>query len=303
MREVLCGIVTFNPNIERLEKNLLSICSQVDRILIIDNSSDNFDSVKELSKKIENCKIVHNVKNYGIAFALNQIGLYSKSNCFKYILNLDQDSICCNRLVYELKKNIECDNNLGLVCPRIITNKDSTCNEESCYLNTAITSGSFYKTSVFEKLFGYRNYLFIDEVDHEFCYRMRNQKLLIKQINSVYIEHIIGDPKKVKILFYEFNPSNHSAFRRYFITRNSLIVNKIFPNEKKPIRNRKLTIFKTFISVCLVEKDKINKIKAMCKGINDAKKRKKTYKEYSKEREECLKNVKTICDEMENFYE
>ncbi|WP_338930011.1 hypothetical protein WHU40_14520 [Escherichia coli] len=38
--KIYAVIVTFNPDIESLRKNLCSISEQVDRVVIIDNSND-----------------------------------------------------------------------------------------------------------------------------------------------------------------------------------------------------------------------------------------------------------------------
>ena len=54
---ILTGIVTFNPEIDRLKENLNSIVPQDTDILIFDNGSKNIAEVSELAQK-KNCKIL-----------------------------------------------------------------------------------------------------------------------------------------------------------------------------------------------------------------------------------------------------
>ena len=48
MREqVWAAIITYNSDIDRLSKNVSSIIHQVDKIIIVDNASDNITQIKE----------------------------------------------------------------------------------------------------------------------------------------------------------------------------------------------------------------------------------------------------------------
>ena len=48
MNEVIAGIVTYNPDINRLCKNLDAIKNQVSCIVIVDNASINIEEIKNL---------------------------------------------------------------------------------------------------------------------------------------------------------------------------------------------------------------------------------------------------------------
>ena len=66
---MLAGIVLYNPEEKRLEENIMAIEKQVDKIILIDNDSRNYEIIK--NKYIQNKKIdiIHNEKNEGIAYA------------------------------------------------------------------------------------------------------------------------------------------------------------------------------------------------------------------------------------------
>ena len=47
MEKIYAGIVTFNPDIERLKENVCAICIQVPEVVIFDNGSSNFVDIQE----------------------------------------------------------------------------------------------------------------------------------------------------------------------------------------------------------------------------------------------------------------
>ena len=52
-QNLFAGIVTFNPDIELLRKNIEAICAQVDLVIIVDNGSRNLEDIRHLAKS--NC--------------------------------------------------------------------------------------------------------------------------------------------------------------------------------------------------------------------------------------------------------
>lgn len=90
----IAGIVLYNPDLGRLKENIESICKQVDKVILIDNGSDNIREIEDLIKEYLNCILLKNGENMGIAYALNQILKYAYENDVKWFLTLDQDSVC-----------------------------------------------------------------------------------------------------------------------------------------------------------------------------------------------------------------
>ena len=95
---LVAGIVTYNPDINRLAENLESIASQVDRIIVVDNGSTEWDSIAATVEHYSALS-VRNATNLGIASALNQMATKALELGSKWLLTLDQDSVCSEGLV------------------------------------------------------------------------------------------------------------------------------------------------------------------------------------------------------------
>jgi rhamnosyltransferase len=93
-------------------------------------------------------------------------------------------------------------------------------------LRTAITSGSIVRTDVFRRVGGFEEKLFIDCVDHEFCLRCRSHGLLVIEGRRQSMSHSLGETAVRKLGSIPVPVSNHSATRRYYITRNQLEVSR-----------------------------------------------------------------------------
>lgn len=272
-QDILLGIVTYNPDICRLCQSLEIIASQsMCNILIVDNGSEN---IEEIEKHCTNmCKIIRNNANLGIAYALNQIGMEANNSDYKYFLTLDQDSMIGDSFFSTIKGIIESSiyENIGIICPYIDRYGDYIKSDNMYFTQSAITSGALVVTEYWKRIGGFWNYLFIDEVDHEFCYRMRQNGYKILKSNAYCIHHIIGEPdnNRKNVFGHEFHPTNHSAFRRYYMTRNSILMLYLYPKEKKPFPHRLQMMLRIFVSITLCENEKVRKYKAMFNGIVDA---------------------------------
>ena len=59
---ILAGITLFNPDVARLEENISSIYGQVDRVICVDNGSDNIKSIEDcVLKNWKNITICHRI--------------------------------------------------------------------------------------------------------------------------------------------------------------------------------------------------------------------------------------------------
>ena len=65
------GIVTFNPELQRLNNNIDAFCNSVKRIVVVDNASDNSAEIEKLVAKYNNVELIKNVQNMGVGFDLN----------------------------------------------------------------------------------------------------------------------------------------------------------------------------------------------------------------------------------------
>lgn len=265
---ILAGIVTFNPDLDRLKLNLDAICNQVAEVAIIDNGSRNVEEILSFAEGYDNVTVTGNKNNRGIAAALNQIGDIADAKRYDCFLTLDQDSVADSSLVETLCSPFS-EETVGATCPYINRKNDFVAEDKTEKVQVAITSGEMVRTSVWKEIGGFWEYLFIDEVDHEFSYQIRRKGYTIIQTHAVAINHIIGEPFSKKVLGHQFNPTNHSAFRRYYIARNDVIMQRLFPEEKEPFPHRYKMLVRIIISILFCEKEKVAKIGAILRGIRD----------------------------------
>lgn len=265
----IAGIVIYLPDYIILEKNIQILYDQVDKIVLYLNSAFDLKIIEGLDK----IRIINNGNNNGIATALNSIMTYAKAEGAKWCLLLDQDSIVTENYMLNLEKHLFLDG-AAIVTPAIVDEyeKDSQkkiSDNEVEKISMCITSGSYNKIEVWEKVGGFRDELFIDYVDWEYSARVRNSEYFIYRVNSVQLKHRLGERTYHSILGYTLFTYNHNAFRKYYITRNTIVSYRLFPNEKEFLHPY-VRIVKRIIVTLLFEKNKKEKIIAIINGVKDS---------------------------------
>lgn len=261
----LAGIVTYNPNIEILKQNISSIFEQVDNVIVIDNGSKNNPEINEIAKSMY-CKMINLPENMGIAYALNLILDYADKNNYDYFLTLDQDSICPKNIIEVYYKYLNLTDWGILTCNYISTDEKATNKNypnKISEVNECITSGSFCKVSVFKRIGGFDNKLFIDCVDNDICINLRVNGYRIFKVNEIEIKHNLG-------VYYCRNFFNHKIiiyseppFRHYYISRNWVLLSK------KYHKNYYGRVIRIWLKSFIFESRKYKITKATFLGIYD----------------------------------
>ena len=268
---ILAGIVTFNPDLERLKENISAITEQVQQVLIVDNGSNNILEIKLMVKKFDpKVRIIEFKNNLGIAAALNVIGDYAVGKGFDYFLTLDQDSVSLPGVIEQFKKYLYLPK-VGLLNTYHIDrnrNDSKIPNAEVIEEPEMITSGSLMSTSLFAKGFKYDSDLFIDKVDFDLNIRLISAGYHLYQIPYYGLLHELGEMSERRFLFWRVSTHNHSAFRRYYMSRNAIIMFKKYGVTNVNLKLLRADIIK-IIKTLLYEKDKKNKIKNIIKGYID----------------------------------
>ena len=141
------------------------------------------------------------------------------------------------------------------------------------YVDADITSGNLLRAEVFDKVGFFDDSLFIDLVDTDFCMRLNEKNIKMIKVRDAILYHSLGESQSVKSIFGKFNTSNHSALRRYYMTRNRFYTWEKYKDLNSFTLNRDKSLFKKeFVKIILGEKDKVNKIKMVFKGYKDYKK-------------------------------
>ena len=284
-KQVCAGIVLFNPNLDRLAQNVEAISLQVGLVLCFDNGSRNVEDVMKLLSRFSNVRVIEGGNNLGIPVALNRMAKVAKESGFSWFVSLDQDSVCPGDMVEKLMsfQNFE---HIGVICPRFVDSRRPQ--EESpkgvwCDVEDCITSGMLMRLDVFDCIGGMDEELFIGFVDDEYCYRLKLSGYRIVQVNTVVLDHELGDitpsrlaglwlmlggllhSKKVKALSYKrkVNP-----MRVYYGTRNAIYLEKKYRHYGNPMFTRKAAI-ENGVSNILRAQDKKAVVAAFRKGLRD----------------------------------
>ena len=285
MCKVAAIIVSYNPDNNLLDSINLLI-NQVERIIIVDNGSEsekkkNIKLIRDIDK--EKIEIIFNEENLSIATALN-IGVRSAlKQGYNWILTMDQDSKVSKNMV---EKMLEVYNGIDekerkdilSIFPNFVDERVQSIEENSDmdtyeYVDADITSGNLLRAEVFDKVGFFDDSLFIDLVDTDFCMRLNEKNIKMIKVRDAILYHSLGESQSVKSIFGKFNTSNHSALRRYYMTRNRFYTWEKYKDLNSFTLNRDKSLFKKeFIKIILGEKDKVNKIRMVFKGYKDYKK-------------------------------
>lgn len=270
--DISAGIVLFNPDIKRLKENINAVIVQCTHIYLVDNGSSNVDEVIELLKRYNQpeVSIIRNTVNQGIARALNQLTAASQSDGFEWILTLDQDSVAPDNIINEFNKYTN-SQDVGMLCPVVCDrNKNIVVEVQNGYkeIDECITSGSLLNIKAWNKIGGFDERMFIDGVDFDMCYRLRQAGYRIMCIKSVVLLHELGHIEYHHFLFWQVLVKNHSAFRKFYIARNIIYIARKRKSPGLLLKGVLQEIKMTGIAA-LYENDKLKKIKHICMGIYD----------------------------------
>ncbi len=271
------GIVLYNPDINRMNENINAIINQVDYVILVDNSSENKSDIEAAIQhsfhSSDKVIIKFSQKNNGIAWALNQIFKIAEAQGVKWVLTLDQDSVCPPEMIEKYIKYFASTDKskIGILCPTIV-DKNAGIIEGDVYktetVKRCITSGSFTSLAAWKQIRGFDEKMFIDGVDFDFCDRLRMNGYKIIRIGSVCLTHELGKITTHRFLFKTVKVQNHSALRKYYIVRNRFYLSR---KEKKPFAVIKSFFFviKFSATIVLYEKNRRKKLKAVFKGMCD----------------------------------
>ncbi|MHA4844310.1 glycosyltransferase [Flavitalea antarctica] len=241
-------VVLYNPHEEYLH-NIATYVDQVARLFIIDNSE--FPDERILKGLSANPKVViisHKI-NHGIAKALNIAGRRAIHEGYAWLLTMDQDSSFQPGVLSAYLKAADehVDKNavavFGLAYDKKFLSSFAP-GEKYLEVNSLITSGSLVNLQIFQELQGFEEKLFIDEVDHDYCYRAVLSGFKVVVVRTGLMSHSLGESLEVtgsrgsaprrKII--------HSPVRIYYIVRNGLYISRKYKKDfpKESAKRRKI---------------------------------------------------------------
>ncbi len=268
----LAGVVVwYNPSKKDI-KNIDSYIKAVDKLYIVDNSENGSNESKiPNSKKVE---YIYKNENLGIAKALNIACYKAIKEKYKFILTMDQDSCFKPNDVDKMKTKISSLDlsKIGIISPWHKTKlKLEKPKEEIDYPLDVMTSGNILNLDIFQKIGGFKEFLFIDGVDIEYCLNLKKNGYKVMRINSIELQHDLGDIFYRNFLGKEFMCDNHNYLRIYYMTRNYRYIRKEYRNVAPEFCDILVKIKGLIFKIVFYEKDKFRKLRSIVFGIYDYK--------------------------------
>jgi rhamnosyltransferase len=293
----ICAVVvTFNPAVD-FPDNLSSLSTQVNKVFVVDNSND-IESQSAITKlQSGHISVITNRKNLGIAAALNIGCRKARDEGFQWVLTMDQDSMPGPEMVKTLSLKLSChpdQSNIATIGPDIIEEGDDekvnkwlkrsrffpifysrvTCdladNELLEDVTFTITSGALLNLELWETLGCFKEELFIDYVDIEYCLRSIQHGYKNLVCCSAKLFHHIGKRKKFEVLGHNLSPTHHPPSRIYYMYRNKIFMYRnyalSFPHWLM------FDVFATFyqlVRIVVAEEQKVQKIRHAFLGMID----------------------------------
>jgi len=239
-KKVVSIIVLYNSNWNLLREVVKEALSQCSKVFLIDNSTvDNTSIFNSFFSPSVNLvyRALHD--NYGIAYAQNFGLKLIKDEGYEYVIFFDQDSVpgkgmvetLLNDLIYLKSKNIK----VSTIGPIPINSETNQPYEARLIKNKQldidglvfipvkqiISSGGLMLVSIFDEVGGFDELLFIDGVDHEWCWRAGTHGYTVFLSPRSKLVHRLGEGDK-KILGIKI--ATTSSFRLFYQFRNYVVL-------------------------------------------------------------------------------
>lgn len=230
--QCVCAVlVTYHPDAEIIE-NLRNVLAEVQGLVVVDNGSapHELEALRTAARDF-GFHLIENGENLGIAEALNQGVRWAKSERYPWILLFDQDSRTHAGFVDAMLKTWLSHpqrEKVASIYPRYThpelgyTQLAPLASDGS--LIWCMTSGTLMPAWIFDKVGWFASDFFIDWVDVEYGFRIRAAGYVMAESQEAVLLHDPGQSAPASFLGLRFWPSHHSAVRRYYMSRNRVVV-------------------------------------------------------------------------------
>lgn len=251
-------VVWYNPEKQEVE-NILRYNNFFRTVYIVDNSSsDN----KSLKVDIPNAVYLPQYENLGIGAALNKGCARAVSDGFEWCMTMDQDSewdseqlqLYLSQIEFHIsEKNVsfapsilsttskaeQIKVRLRKFARKIITRflgekaylaaKKAVDGESKGHeVVRVITSGNVINLTTWAEIGKFNEALFIEQVDYEFCYRLKLAGYIITKFKNCYLNQMLGDGKQ-----HLFELDKYHGVRLYYRYRNQIYMSRNYPQFEK----------------------------------------------------------------------
>jgi rhamnosyltransferase len=188
-------VILYHPDQNAVE-NILTYSSFVDKLYIADNSESPARFVIEkIQKQVAKTEYIHDRENNGIAKRLNQICKMAINDGYEFLLTMDQDSSFQHPVIenyFRCFNNYPSKHEVSMFGVQFENLSWASSECDAVNWTTLITSGSFVNLSVFTRIGGFDENLFIDMVDFEYCFRSINNGYKVILFKNILLTHRLG---------------------------------------------------------------------------------------------------------------
>ena len=232
MNRCLAAVVVYHPNWEELCGNIKSYPQGIEKIVVVANSP--LDALQQGYLQEEGIYLIQNPDNRGVASALNQAAHFGLNEGFDWLLTMDQDS----RFGHTKSNAMPQAMHLAPTHTAAIGVESLKAPEpvpRFVPVSFLLQSGTLFYLPTWKTLGGFKESLFIDAVDHEYCLRAKKAGYQIFEYPSIQLIHQLGQTFKLPRWLFTFHShpksgiSYHSSERERFIFRNNAwLIRKYF---------------------------------------------------------------------------
>lgn len=249
-------VIIYNPEelgISIVIENIKSYSPYVQKIYLVDNSKNEHE---ELSAQIENSVYIFNGNKGGIGGAQNKGCEKAIADGFEWAMTMDMDTIFASsqierylQKVEDFMLNDDSVKSFSLAAENITPHDhwsdiiknilrpikrkifgERKLPPEYEYKDRCIASANVINLAVWKAIGGFDERLFIDQVDYDFCYRLRNAEFNIVKFNTVHIDQHFGEAHGFTVFRKKY--MKYSSFRYYHCIRNAYIMIARYPQYK-----------------------------------------------------------------------
>lgn len=227
--KISCVVVLYHPDDAVLD--MIESLNGVGYEVIVVINGATVDQLEKI-RKIQDVSLILNSQNEGLAKALNQgleMAFFEKQSDFTVMF--DQDSKPTPSLPYKLAERAVAfgSDRLGCIGPILKDIKRPSSKIYPSHLSgigaspvSIPTSGTLIPRSAYLKVGPMLEELFIDAIDHEWCFRAQAHGLSVLISADLEMWHNMGDSGLSYLGRYK--PLHKSPVRHYYIIRNTLYI-------------------------------------------------------------------------------
>lgn len=286
----VCAVmVTYNPDLDVLDRALAAVAGQVGWTIVVDNASPSVDAGRlETTSHRHGCVFERLLRNSGLAAGFN-IGIArAREAGFRFVLLLDQDSILersAVRVMLEGYGDLSCMHKVAAVGAQFVDPRNGAVGPfvrigfpfnrklpggpgERVRCDFLISSGSLVPLDVIDDVGAMDEALFIDNVDLDWCFRATRLGYRLYGICDARMQHSIGDALRPS-RFRRHGVFIHGPLRLYYLTRNRLLLYRRAHTPATWVAQDVPRLVGKFLRMALLIPPRGENARAMLHGIRD----------------------------------